>query len=185
MVSELSGSQGDVFWDLAPTILYSPGSELGCVIYVANPTDEAKEYLLMSRLSVDGTVVAEEAVKVFGHAWFSVDPGEFIKLLGALKFDESDVIMSVMLIERTGEEIADSVSTYLVSPEAASIPGWPGVWPGGPSLASTDMSWLAAMMLLAMAGVMVGTLGEPEEDRRETETTPSEEVKQLTAGRNG
>ncbi|MFC1970666.1 hypothetical protein ACFLV0_01840 [Chloroflexota bacterium] len=165
MVSSLSGSQGDVFWDLAPSIVYSPGSELGCVIYVANPTDEAREYLLMSRLSVDGTVVAEEAVKVFGHAWFSVDPGELVKLLGALKFDESDVTMSVMLIERTSEEIADIVSTYLVSPETAATPGWPGVWPGGPSQVSTDMSWLAAMMLMAMAGMMVGTLTEPEEDK--------------------
>ncbi len=39
-MSELSGSLGDIFWDLAPAIVYSSGAELGATIYVANPTDE-------------------------------------------------------------------------------------------------------------------------------------------------
>ena len=69
-ITVMGGELGNVFWDLPPWIVYAPGYDLGCTIYVANPTDTEKEYTLMSRLSSNGTVISDEAVKVFGFAWF-------------------------------------------------------------------------------------------------------------------
>lgn len=164
-MNNLVGELGDIFWDLPPSVTYSPGSELGCTIYVANPTDEEKEYALMSRLSSDETVISEEAVKVYGYAWFKVDPGDFIRLHGALKFDETNCTLSVLLIERTTQEITDFVSTYLVGP-AAPTPGWPIGWPGGAGAIPMDMSWILAMMMLLMMGGMAVAMFAPKEEEK-------------------
>ena len=76
----MSGELGDIFWDLAPWITYEPGNDLGCSIYVANPADTEKEYALMAKLSREGTIISEEVLPVFGHSWFRVDPGDFIRI---------------------------------------------------------------------------------------------------------
>ena len=76
-ITVMGGELGNIFWDLPPWIVYAAGYDLGCTIYVANPTDTEKEYALMSRLSSNETVISEEAVKVFGYAWFKVDPKDF------------------------------------------------------------------------------------------------------------
>lgn len=162
-MSNLSGSLGDIFWDLPPAVIYSPGSELGCTIYVANPTEEQREYALMSRLLADSLVISEESVTVFGYAWFKVDPGDFIKLHGALRFEDSDAALEVLLVERESGQAADSVSTYLVAPTTALTVGWPGTWPGGPTAAVTDSSWLYAMMMLMMVAVVASSMFAPEE----------------------
>jgi hypothetical protein len=65
-VTVMAGRLGDIFWDLAPYIVYAPGFDIGCNIYVANPSDTAKEYALMARLSRDTTKISEEALPVFG-----------------------------------------------------------------------------------------------------------------------
>ena len=46
--SVMAGQLGDIFWDLAPWITYAAGYDLGCNIFVANPTDTVKEYALMA-----------------------------------------------------------------------------------------------------------------------------------------
>ena len=48
MTTEITvmGELGDIFWDLPPWIVYSPGYDVGCSIYVANPTEVEKEYAL-------------------------------------------------------------------------------------------------------------------------------------------
>lgn len=182
-MSELSGTLGDIFWDLAPAIVYSSGSELGATIYVANPTEEAKEYALMARLSSDDTVISEESVRVFGAAWFTVDPGEFIRLHGAFRFDDTDAVLSLLLIERETGEMADIVSSYLVSPSAAAS-GWPIGWPGGTSVSTSDLSWLMPLMILGIGvvGMVAATSGEPEKEK-ETVAAPAEEPKLLPRGR--
>ena len=109
-ITVMGGELGNIFWDLPPWIVYAPGYDLGCTIYVANPTDTEKEYTLISRLSSNDTLISEEAVKVFGYAWFKVDPNDFIKLRGALRANESSAVLSVLLIERETEEMADAVS---------------------------------------------------------------------------
>jgi len=182
-VNGLSGTLGDIFWDLAPAIVYSSGSELGATIYVANPTEEAKEYALMARLSSDDTVISEESVRVFGAAWFTVDPGEFIRLHGAFRFDDTDAVLSLLLIERETGEMADAVSGYLVSPEAAAS-GWPIGWPGGTSVLTSDLSWLMPLMILGIGvvGMVAATSGEPEKEK-EIVAAPAAEQKLLPRGR--
>ena len=182
-MSELSGTLGDIFWDLIPAIVYSSGSELGTTIYVANPTDTAKEYALMAQLSTEDTFVSEEAVKVFGAAWFTVDPGEFIRLHGALAFEETDVALTLLLIERETGEVTDAVSSYLVSPEAAGS-GWPIGWPGGTSALIPDLSWLMPLMILGIGVAGMAAASQPEREKRpKVMAAPSKEHKLLPPGR--
>src|SRR3972149_8105433 len=115
-VNVMSGALGDIFWDLSPWITYEPGYDLGCSIYVANPGDTEKEYALMARLSREGAVISEEVLPVFGFSWFKVAPGDFIRLKGALRFDESDSELAVLLVGKETEEVTDSVGTLLASP---------------------------------------------------------------------
>ena len=180
-MSELSGTLGDIFWDLAPAVVYSAGGELGATIYVANPTDEEKEYALMARLSSDDTVISEESVRVFGAAWFTVDPGEFIRLHGAFRFDDTDAVLSLLLIERETGEMADAVSSNLVSPEAAAS-GWPIGWPGGTSALPSDLSWLMPLMVLGIGVVGIMAASQPEKEK-EIAAAPVKGQKLLPPGR--
>ena len=148
-MNNLVGSKGDIFWDLPPWITYPAGSELACVLYVANPTDTAKEYALLARLKSGDTVISEEAITVYGYSWFSVDPGDFIRLFGAMKFDQTNVTLTVSLIEKENDEETDSVSTMLLEPTAAQ---WPPGWPG--ALVTGGFDWTSLLML-----VMLGTVG--------------------------
>src|SRR3989304_612360 len=139
-VNVMSGTLGDIFWDLAPWITYQPGYDLGCSIYVANPGDAEKEYTLMARLSRNGAVLSEEVLPVFGYTWFKVAPGDFVRLRGALRFDEGDSELAILLIERETEDVTDSVVALLVSPASAGV--LPPTWPGGTSSAGFDWSSL-------------------------------------------
>jgi len=181
-VNVMSGTLGDIFWDLAPWITYEPGYDLGCSIYVANPGDAEKEYTLMARLSREGAVISEEVLPVFGYTWFKVAPGDFIRLRGALRFDESDSELAILLIERETEEITDSVVTVLVSPSNASAlpPSWPGT--GTSTGTSTDWSTMMAMMLPIMMVGMIGAATTSEKEKKEA-VTKKETVKLLPPGR--
>ena len=182
-ITVMGGELGNIFWDLPSWIIYTAGYDLGCTIYVANPTDTEKEYTLMSRLSSNGTVISEEAIKVFGHAWFKVDPEDFIRLRGALRFDGSDVVLSVLLIERETEEVTDSVSTSLVAPAAAALPpAWPGM-PGEPGAIGFDWSSLLGMMFPIMMLGIVASAVRPREEKEEVVLPAGEERKLLPPGR--
>ena len=175
-ISVMGGELGDIFWDLPPWMTYAAGYDVGCSIYVANPTDTEKEYALMARLTRDSVVLSEEILPVFGYSWFKVEPGDFIRLRGALRFDESDSELALLLIERETEKAADSVATVLVSPSAAGAlpPTWPGV-PGAPG-AGFDWSSLLSMMLpVVMLGMMVPIL----KPRKEEVAPPVREEKKL------
>jgi len=181
----MGGELGNIFWDLPPWIVYAPGYDLGCTIYVANPTDTEKEYTLMSRLSSNETVISEEAVKVFGFAWFKVDPKDFIRLRGALRSDESDVVLSVLLVERETEQITDSVSTSLVAPAVSALPP---TWPGSPETPGTtafDWSSILTMMLPIMMLGVVASAVKPGKEKEETIPVAAEERKLLPPGREG
>ena len=180
----MGGELGNIFWDLPPWIVYSPGYDLGCTIYVANPTDAEKEYTLMSRLSSNETIISEEAIKVFGFAWFKVDPKDFIKLRGALRSDDSDVILSVVLVERETEQIADSVSTSLVAPAVSTLPPtWPGTT-GTPGATGFDWSSMLTMMFpIMMLGMITPVLRSRAEEKEEVLVVAGEERKLLPPGR--
>lgn len=155
----MSGDLGDIFWDLAPWIVYTPGYDLGCSIYVANPSDEDKEYSLMARLTSGETLISEEVLPVFGTSWFTVASGEFVKLHGALRFEETDVDLTVLLIERESEEATDAVTTRLVGPSVATLPP---AWPGGTATEGFDWSSLLYMtMPFLMLGFVTGLSDRP------------------------
>ncbi len=167
-LSVMSGSQGDIFWDLPPWMTYAPGFDLGCTIYVANPTDTEKEYALMARLSRGETVISEESLPVFGYAWFKVPPGDFSRLRGALRFPESDADLAVLLVERESQETTDSAAVRLVAPQAAGAlpPSWPGT-PGATPGASTDWSSLLFMGLpLLMVGMVAMSARQTAQDKK-------------------
>jgi len=183
-VSVMSGSLGDIFWDLAPWITYEPGYDLGCSIYVANPGDTEKEYTLMARLSREGAVISEEVLPVFGYTWFKVAPGDFVRLRGALRFDESDSELAILLVERETEDVADSVVTLLVSPASAGVlpPTWPGT--GTSTGTSTDWSMMMAMMLpVIMIGTVAAATKSTGDEKKAEPIAVSEERKLLTEGR--
>jgi hypothetical protein len=154
-VGVMAGSQGDVFWDLAPWIVYSPGLDIGCNIYVANPTDTVKEYALMARLVRNGQILSEEVLPVFGYTWSQVEPGDFIVLKGAVRFPESDTDLMVFLVERESGEAIDSVATALVAPTASALPP---AWPGALGTGGTGTDW-AAMLNAIMPALMLGIVG--------------------------
>ena len=186
-ITVMGSSLGDIFWDLAPWITYEPGYDLGCSIYVANPSDTQKEYALLSRLSQSETVISEEVLPVFGYSWFKVEPGDFVRLRGALRFEESDAELAILLVERETEEVADSVVTVLVSPSTAGV--LPPTWPdsGGTTVISGfDWSLLLAMMLPVMMLGMVTASTKTTEKTEEEKAVPqlAESPKLLPAGRN-
>jgi hypothetical protein len=154
--SVMSGPLGDIFWDLAPWIVYDPGFDLGCNIYVANNTSTAKEYALMARLSRGSMVISDEALPVFGYTWFTVDPGDLVTLKGALRFSDSNADLTVSLIERESGAATDAVVTQLVQQTNSSLPpSWPGT-PGTPGTTQTNWNSMLGMM---MPVLMLGMLG--------------------------
>jgi len=181
-ITVMGGELGNIFWDLPPWIVYSAGYDLGCTIYVANPTDTEKEYTLMSILSSNETVISEEAVKVFGFAWFKVAPKDFIRLRGALRSDETDVVLSVLLVERETEEIADSVFTSLVAPSVSALPP---TWPGSPDTSGkTTFDWnsIMTMMFPVMMLGIVASAVKPAAEKEEV-AAATKERKLLPPGR--
>ncbi len=179
----MAGAKGDIFWDLAPYIVYAPGFDIGCNIYVANPSETAKEYALMARLSRDTTKISEEALPVFGYTWFTVEPHDFVVLRGALRFNESNADLTVSLIERETEEVADAVATRLIAPSTSALPP---AWPGAPGGTATDWSSMLGMMMpvlmMGMFGmVMVSAFKRKEE--KEPALPTGQERKLLPPGR--
>jgi hypothetical protein len=182
-ITVMGGKLGDIFWDLSPWIVYAAGFDLGCRIYVANPTDTEKEYALMARLSSNEMLISEEALPVFGYTWFKVAPGDFVRLQGALRFEESDADLSVLLVERETQQATDSVATRLVAPTAAATAALPPAWPGAPGAEGFDWSSLLMMMFpMMMLGVVASTFRAPEEKKEEV-ALPAEERKLLPPGR--
>ncbi len=184
-ITVMSGELGDIFWDLAPWITYQPGYDLGCSIYVANPSDTEKEYALMARLSRDTVVISEEVLPVFGYSWFKVDPGDFVRLKGALRFDESDSELAILLIERETEEVSDSVVTVLVSPAAAGAlpPSWPGTG-STPGTSGFDWSSLLFMMVpVMMLGTVVAAARPAKDEKKAKPVATTGERKLLPEGR--
>jgi len=173
-VGVMSGQLGDIFWDLAPWITYAAGYDLGCNIFVANPTDTVKEYALMARLTRDTTVISDEAIPVYGYTWFEVEPGDFVTLKGAFRFTESNAGLTLSLIERGSGQAIDSVVTLLVPPTTSSLPpGWGGTTPT-PGTTATDWGSMLGMMIpmlgFAMLGMVMVSALKPQ---KETVQMPS------------
>jgi hypothetical protein len=168
----MSGIEGDIFWDLAPYIVYNPGLDIGCNIYVVNPTETAKEYALMAKLIRGGVVLNEEGLPVFGFTWFSVEPGDLVVLKGALRFSDSNADLSVSLLERSTEAVTDSVTTSLVTPTSATSP-LPPAWPGTTGGGTNWSSLIFFLMLVILGAAMASALKPKAENKTLTERRPA------------
>ncbi len=172
-VAVMAGKLGDIFWDLPPYIVYAPGFDIGCNIYVANPTGEEKEYALMARLTSESTLISEEALPVYGLTWFSVEPGDFETLKGALRFSQSSAVLTVSLIEKETGDAVDAVATALIAPATNVLPPtWPGTTtPSNPGTQTQD-SWSVMLnsfmpvLMLGMFGIMLVKSGREKSDAR-------------------
>ena len=162
----LAGSKGDLFWDLAVPVIYVAGSELPCDIEVANPDTEDHEYMLMTRLQSDSSIISEDAVRVDGGAYFVVEAGDKRTLSGVFSFNHVDVTLTLLLYLRGSEDVVDSVSTSLVTPSTASAlwpPGWPiGTTTGGDWSSMFNMM-LPLLMMVMMMGVLTSAFKEEKE----------------------
>jgi hypothetical protein len=151
--ADLVGEYGDIFWDLSPSMTYVAGSEIHCRIYVANPTDSDREYMMMASLTRNGEVISEFPIRVDEAAWFSVEANNVVNLPGALVLDYTDVALTVSLYEKETNEITDSVSTALTSAGTANLPVLPGI----PSTAA-DTGDIMSMLMMFMVVMMIGTM---------------------------
>ncbi len=161
------GVRGDIFWDLPPWLNYSPGYDLGCHIYVANPTEEDRGYALIAELASGSTVISEEALPVFGYTRFEVEAGDFIELDGSLRFDSSNVVLTVKLVDPETSEVIDAVATMLVAP-GNSASALPPPWPGSAGVATGETDWTSLMgfimplLMLVMLTAMLAPAGKPQ-----------------------
>ena len=151
--ASLVGDYGDIFWNLFPSISYAAGGEIHCRMYIANPTDVDREYMMMAKLTRGSEVLSEFPVKVDEAAWFSVEANNVVTLPGALVLNYTDCVLTVSLYERETNEVTDSVSTALTSAGTANLPVLPGI-PSAPSdtgnIMNTIMMFVVIMMMMTM-----------------------------------
>ena len=162
----LGGAYGDIFWNLMPSTIYVAGTELPCIVYVANPTDEDREYMLSLSILRDGAVVTEYPVRVDVLVWFPVEANSVISLPGALVVGYSDVGLVMSLYEKEQNGVVDTVSVALTTAGTSglpSLPEFPGMPPsdgaGGISLNSM-MSLMITMMMIVMMMKMLSRMTE-------------------------
>ncbi|GAH17057.1 unnamed protein product [marine sediment metagenome] len=154
------GVYGDVFWNLMPSVMYVPGTELPCTVYVANPTDEDREYMLALVISSGGTTIAEYPIRVDDETWFPVEANSVVSLPGALLLGYSDVALTMSLYEKEQNKVVDTVSTALTTtgtsglPELPDVPAFPE-FPGIPPSAGIDIGAIMNLMITMMIVVMM------------------------------
>ncbi len=151
--ASLVGEYGDVFWSLTPSVVYVAGTELFVRVYVANPTDVDREYMLIASVLSAGQVVSEFPITVDEMTWFTVEADNVVALPGAVRIGYTDAALTLNLYEREQNEIVDSVSTALTSAGTAGLPPLPGL--PGPPPGGFDMSSIMNMMIMVMIMVMI------------------------------
>lgn len=151
------GEYGDLFWNLAPSMIFAGGAEFHARIYVANTTAVDRDYMLMATVSRDSQVLSEFPVTVDGAVWFTVEAGSVVSLPGAMTVDYTDAVLTLNLYERERSEIADSISTVLTSQGTEYLPQLPGL-PQLPAGAADMMSPLMSLVALMMVMMMLSSM---------------------------
>jgi hypothetical protein len=111
----------------------------------------------MAILSSGATVISEEALPVFGLTKFTVDPGDFVELDGALRFSNSNAVLIVKLVDPATSEVIDAVSSMLIDPSSATS-ALPPAWPGTSATTAGSTDW-SSMLGFIMPVLMFGMLG--------------------------
>ena len=158
-------SAGELFSDLTYQVSYLPGAELFCRLFVFNPTDMGRNYMLMGKTSVDNTVISEIPIKVNGKVWFGVEAGQKRDLQGIVVAGESNALLTIYLYEQETGEAIDLVQTFLVIPSSGSIltpivlpPPEEEIPSAEPSM---DMNALLPLLIMfLMAGLLMPTAKE-------------------------
>jgi len=152
------GEYGDLFWDLAPSMVYAAGTEFHARIYVANITDVDRQYMLMATVSREDQVLSEFPVTVDGAAWFTVEANNVVSLPGAMTVDYSDAVLTLSLYEKESNQVTDSIFTALTSQGTQYFPQLPGL-PQLPTGATADMmSPLMTLVVLMMVMMMLSSV---------------------------
>jgi hypothetical protein len=98
---------GDVFWSLPARTYYVPGTELFCLISVANLDGVDRRFMLLLRSYRGAQVITEEALPVNGMAWFEVPAGDRLTVDGTIVLGESDVLLELSLVEEDTQQVVD------------------------------------------------------------------------------
>jgi len=153
---------GDIFWDLFPVLAYVPGTEIPCIIYVANPTDTDRVYMISAALIRDGETLVEYPIRVDNVTEFPVEANSVISLPGSLVMAFSDCALTLNLYEKEQNEVVDSVSAALTSTGTAGLPdvptpGLPGLPPvyDVPGDTGNIISSMVEIMIMMMVMMMM------------------------------
>lgn len=161
-MTSLAGEYGDLFWNLQIALQYLAGSEIHCILYVANVTDTDREYMLMATASLAGAPLAEYPITVDGLSWFTVEAQSTVRLPGSIRIGYTDCILTLSLYEKESNAITDSVSVALTSygpllPEPPPLPTLPDLPYTGPVPTAPIDDWMGIIMMV-MVLMMVGTM---------------------------
>ncbi len=157
----LAGVYGDVFWTLEPVTVYVAGTQIYARIYVGNPTDIDREYLLMATVIRGSTVISEFPIKVDDGTWFWVTAGNVVTLPGAFEVAYTDAILTLNLYERVENDIVDSVLTALTSTGTGGLP-FPPVPPGVDDMLSMMITMMIVVMMMQMMSKAMKGEEEPK-----------------------
>jgi hypothetical protein len=94
---------------------------------------------------------------VFGLSKFTVDPGDFVELEGALRFSNSNAVVTVKLVDPATSEVIDAVATMLIDP-STSTSALPPAWQGTTATTTGTTDW-SSMLGFIMPVLMFGMLG--------------------------
>jgi len=151
----LVGDYGDLFWSLGSSVSHVAGGEIFTRIYVANVTDENREYMLMAVVSSGGTKITEFPIKVNGSTWFIVGANDTVRIPSSIEVAYTSATLTLNLYERESNEITDSVSTALIG----LLPAFPET----PVIADTMGSLITMMVIIMMMTMMSKAMAGEEE----------------------
>lgn len=166
---------GDIFWSLSPALVYVPGTEISCIIYVANPTDIDRTYMISAALTTGGATLIEYPIRVDNITEFPVEANSVISLPGSMVMAYSDCALTLRLYEKEQNEVVDTVSAALTTVGAANLPdiptpGLPGLPPiyddvpdGTTDTASSMLGLMITMIIVVMMmKMMTKMIGGPK-----------------------
>ena len=160
--TKLIGALGDVWWDLPATLTYVAGQQMHCTIYVGNVTDQDHTYMLRVTTAAAGVVVSEGTIRVNNKAWFTLHSWEYAELPGSLMAEDSNVVLTLELIEESTLQVADSVSVNLVQPSVTEL----SIWGGAVTVSPTEpIAGMVTAMVPLMFLMMIMSIVVPKKEK--------------------
>lgn len=171
---QLSGTYGDIFSNLRLPVVYSPNNDLYATIYVANVTDDTREYMLQASLYRGDDRIDQFTITIDGLSWFTVESESVIQIPTTLNLSVSDVVLIIDLYERESSSVTDSLDVALTSkgteglPEYPQLPTLPPVSESpstGFEVGSIITPMISLIMVIMMMKMMTKSMKKVEEDK--------------------